>query len=132
MPFQTEFIRHVEEEESFLFPKILRNEACFRYHQLSSEVHKSSVNLYLNLESHRPEAEIQRMNTAIRERLRLQSLQKPAAEMTSKALIQIDEFAARLEAHANLETEILFPMAERLEQELYEGTAPGFSRYIGV
>lgn len=129
--FQADFLRHMAEEEEFLFPKILRNEACFRHPELGPEIHRGSVNLYLKFETHKPEDEFKRMIVSIREKLRLQHLDRPASGIASRAEAGLEAFSARLMAHADLETEILFPRAGRLEQELYEGTAPGLSRYPG-
>jgi hypothetical protein len=56
--FQADFTQHRAEEEEFLFPKIMRNEACFRFPDLGPEVFRGSVNLFLKLETHKPEAEL--------------------------------------------------------------------------
>ncbi|MDB5104915.1 MAG: ric [Fibrobacteres bacterium] len=129
--FREDFLRHIEEEETFLYPKIMRNEACFRHKELKPEAHKGSVNLYLNLETHKPEIELKRMLTSLQEKLRNQVLHQPAAEITAKTLSALESFADRLFAHADLETDVLFPMAAVLEKELYESVIPGFSRLIG-
>ncbi|HKP95762.1 MAG TPA: hemerythrin domain-containing protein [Fibrobacteria bacterium] len=127
--FQADFTRHMAEEEEFLFPKIMRNEACFRYPELGPQVFRGSVNLYLKLETHRPEEEFKHMIISIREKLRNQHMHRPAAELAQRAQAAMDGFAGRLLAHAELETDLLFPRAGRLEQELYENSAPGISRY---
>ena len=129
--FQKEFIKHMEEEETFLFPKIIRNEACFRHPELSPEVYKGSVNLFLKMETYKPELEFKRKIASIREKVRKQMLQVPAAEFSPKTQASLGSFEARLIAHADLETNTLFPRAGRLEQELYESSVPGFSRYPG-
>ena len=46
-------------------------------------------------------------------------------------LERVEALLERLLAHADLETHQLFPRAGRLEQELYENTAPGLSRFPG-
>jgi iron-sulfur cluster repair protein YtfE (RIC family) len=129
--FQVEFLKHMAEEEDFLFPKIMRNEACFRFRNLGPEVYRGSVNLYLKLETHKPEEEFKRMIISIREKLRNQHLNRPAAEMAERTQSALDAFAKRLMSHADLETGILFPRAGRLEQVLYESSVPGLSRYPG-
>jgi len=130
--FQAEFTRHMAEEEEFLFPKIMRNEACFRYPELGPQVFRGSVNLYLKLETHKPEEEFKNMIVSIREKLRTQHMQRPALELAQRAQAAMDGFAERLLAHAALESDVLFPRAGRLEQELYETSAPGISRYSEV
>jgi iron-sulfur cluster repair protein YtfE (RIC family) len=127
--FHADFLKHMAEEEEFLFPKVLRNEACFRHRELGPEIHRGSVNLYLKLETHKPEDEFKRMIVSIREKLRNQHLDRPATDIAKQVETAMDVFAERLMAHADLETEVLFPRAGRLEQELYESAAPGLSRY---
>jgi len=129
--FRGEFLKHMDEEETFLFPKIMRNEACYRYRELGPEVYKGSVNLYLKLEIHKPEVEFKHMITSIREKLRNQLPHRPAAELAEKARAALESFEKRLLAHADLETDVLFPRAGRLEQERYEGSATGLSRFPG-
>lgn len=129
--FEVDFRKHMAEEEEFLFPKILRNEACYRHRELGPEIHRGSVNLYLKLETHKPEDEFKRMIVSIREKLRNQHLGRPASELAVKVQAALDAFSERLLVHADLETQVLFPRAGRLEQELYEGAAPGLSRFPG-
>ena len=129
--FQDDFSLHMAEEEEFLFPKILRNEACFRFPELGPEAFRGSVNLYFRSETHKPEEGFKRMIVSIREKLRNQHLARPTAELAQRAQAAMDRFSERLLAHADLETHRLFPRAGRLEQELYENTAPGLSRFPG-
>jgi regulator of cell morphogenesis and NO signaling len=129
--FEADFRKHMAEEEEFLFPKILRNEACYRHRELGPEIHRGSVNLYLKLETHKPEDEFKRMIVSIREKLRNQHLDRPASEIATRVQAAMDAFSERLLIHADLETQVLFPRAGRLEQELYESAAPGLSRYPG-
>jgi iron-sulfur cluster repair protein YtfE (RIC family) len=129
--FRDEFLKHMDEEETFLFPKIMRNEACFRHPQMGPEIHKGSVNLYLRLENHKPENEFKRMLTSIRDKLRNQMVDESVQALAAKLQSALESFESRLVEHADLETNVLFPLAGRLEQELYEGAAPGVSRYPG-
>lgn len=127
--FETEFTKHMDEEEEFLFPKIMRNEACFRFPELEPEVFRGSVNLYLKFERHKPDEEFKHMIVSIREKLRNQSMHRPTLELAQRAQAAMDGFAERLIAHASLESDVLFPWAGRMEEELYENSAPGISRY---
>ncbi|MEO7425153.1 MAG: hypothetical protein ABI036_08195 [Fibrobacteria bacterium] len=127
--FQTDFSKHMAVEEEFLFPKIMRNEACFRYREHGPEVFRGSVNLYLVFETHKPEEEFKRMIVSIREKLRNQHMHHATAELAERAQAALDGFSERLFAHADLESNVLFPRAGRLEEELFENSAPGISRY---
>jgi iron-sulfur cluster repair protein YtfE (RIC family) len=127
--FEADFEKHMAEEEEFLFPKILRNEACLRHPKLGPEVHRGSVNLYLRFATHKPDEEFKRMIVSIQDKLRNQHVHRPAAELAHQAQAALDAFAKRLLAHADLETNSLFPRAGRQEQQLYAGSAPGVSLY---
>ena len=127
--FQEEFLKHMAEEESFLFPKILHNEACYRFKDLPPEVYKGSVNLFFRHNRHTPEAEFKRMFTSIREKLMNQALQDSTKVMTKQVIDGLESFERRLFHHADLESNVLFPMAGHLEQELYESIVPGLSQF---
>lgn len=129
--FRSDFLKHMAEEEEFLFPKILRNEACYRHPEIGSEVYRGSVNLYLRFKTHKPEEEFKAMIVSIRDKLRNQHMGRPAAALAREAQDAMDAFARRLSLHADLETESLFPRAGRLEQMLYEHAVPGLSRFPG-
>ncbi len=129
--FRADFEKHMTDEEEFLFPKILRNEACFQYPELEPEPFRGSVNLYLKLDRHKPDEAFGRTLDSLRAKLRNRHLHRDTAELAQRVLAALDGFAHRLNAHAALESGILFPRAGRLEQELYEGSAPGMSRFPG-
>lgn len=123
--FQGDFLKHMDEEEEFLYPRILRAEAWGRHRELGPGDFRGSVNLYLKLETHRPEADFKRMILSIQEKLRYQHMRRPAAELASRAQDALDRFALRLAAHADLETHFLFPRAARMEQDLNSPAGPG-------
>ena len=56
----------MDEEEEFLFPKFMRNEACFRFRELSPEAYKESVNIYLATQIPLAEKEFRRNLAEIR------------------------------------------------------------------
>lgn len=127
--FDREFRRHMDEEEDFLFPKIMRNEACFRYRELSPEAYRGSVNLYLAAPNHPVEEDFRRTFACIRDAARGTAAGASLRAHLDRALESLEDFGHRLDAHAKLEEESLFPRAGRLEQELYESVAPGVSTY---
>jgi hemerythrin-like domain-containing protein len=69
------------------------------------------------------------MFTSIREKLMNQALQDSTKVMTKQVIDGLESFERRLFHHADLESSVLFPMAGRLEQELYESIAPGLSQF---
>jgi iron-sulfur cluster repair protein YtfE (RIC family) len=125
--FDREFRRHMEEEEGFLFPKIMRNEACFRYREMSPEIYRGSVNLYLTAQNHPLDEDFRRTLASLRGAARAMPASDSLRTHLDRALEGLQAFGRRLEAHAKLEDESLFPRAGRLEQELYENAAPGVS-----
>jgi iron-sulfur cluster repair protein YtfE (RIC family) len=114
--FRKEFLKHMDEEEAFLFPIILRDEARSRHPGLEVGDFQASANLYLRMETHTPEAEFKRMITSIQEKLRHQLMHRPAAELAAKVQEALDGFAVKLKAHADLEEDVLSPRAVRLKR----------------
>ena len=53
--FRQEFSWHMEEEEEFLYPKILRTEASMRHPDLYPEIFKGSVTMFTKVQIHAPE-----------------------------------------------------------------------------
>ena len=131
LAFEQELLKHMQEEEEFLFPKIMRNEACFRYREMTPEPYRGSVNLFLTLQPHKQEEEIKHMFMGIREKLRNLRVQEGTRALLDKANAALEAFQVALVTHADLETQVLFPVAGRLEQELYENSAPGMFRFPG-
>lgn len=129
--FDHEFRRHMDEEEGFLFPKIMRNEACFRFRELSPEIYRGSVNLYLASQDHPVEEAFRRAFAGIRDAARKMEAGALLRAHLDLALEGLEDFGRRLDAHAALEEESLFPRAGRLEQELYANVAPGVSAFPG-
>lgn len=127
--FDRRFRKHMEEEEEFLFPKIMRNEACFRYRELSPEVYKGSVNLYLSTQTHLAEEEFRRAFDDIRRQARELPVGHGFRAHLAETVAALEDFGSRLESHADLEEKELLPRAGRLEQELYAAEAPGVSVY---
>lgn len=122
--FDRELRRHMDEEEDFLFPKIMRNEACFRYREMSPEVYRGSVNLYLASQDRPVEETFRRTFAGIRDAARKMEASPSLRAHLDRAIADLDDFGRSLDAHADLEEESLFPRAGRLEQELYESVAP--------
>ena len=129
LAFREELLGHIEEEETFLFPKIMRNEACFRFNGLQPEVYKGSVNLYLTTRTRKPEEEFNRTLVDLKDKLRNLRVGEGTADRFNRVMTALDIFDSMLVAHTGMENRYLFPRAGRLEQELYEGILPGISRF---
>jgi iron-sulfur cluster repair protein YtfE (RIC family) len=131
LAYREEFLEHIEEEEIFLFPKMMRNEACFRFKGLQPEVYKGSVNLYLASRRRKPEVDFNRALVDMKDKLRNLRVGEATANRLEKIKVTLENFDSKLASHTGMENQFLFPRAGRQEQELYEGIMPGFSRFPG-
>ncbi len=116
--FRMEFLSHMEEEENYLFPKILRTEASCNHPSLSPEVFTGSISIYPNNLLHSSEAALTEMVSTIvskAENLQVGIDAKIKMEIFIKA---IKAYAEKIRAHAYLESEILFPRAMEMEMAL--------------
>ena len=114
--FEKSFLWHMTEEEDFLFPKILRIEACIRHPGLYPEIFKGTVGSYPLSELHAPEAGFRRMLVDVREKVRVKD---PAAESAARGIeALLETLDSRIAAHARLEIDVLLPRALGLEREL--------------
>jgi hypothetical protein len=108
----------MEEEERFLFPKILRTEACWLHPDLIPEVHIGLNRLLAPVMTDSPEEKLKQMISIILDNIQnqvaLDPISTPAAEIHS----HVQSLRNRLVAHANLETDVLYPRAIRMEKDL--------------
>jgi iron-sulfur cluster repair protein YtfE (RIC family) len=115
--FKIDFLLHMEEEEDFLFPHILRSEACLRYPELSSEAFRGSVSVYGNNMLRMPEAEIKDLARRLDELAR----QFPHGMEPGKAdalATRVRDLLHAISGHADLETGVLMPAAHQIEKGL--------------
>ncbi|MBW8889410.1 MAG: hypothetical protein JF616_16765 [Fibrobacteres bacterium] len=118
--FRQEFSWHMEEEEEFLFPKILRTEASLRHPELYPEVFKGSIGMFSSRQLQEPEHRFHQIVTDLSERLR--GLVSDALHLATakSALSAMQGYEARLKAHVYMECEILFPRALVMEASLLQ------------
>lgn len=121
--FRQEFSWHMEEEEEFLFPKILRTEASLRHPELYPEVFKGSIGMFSSRQLQEPEHRFHQIVTDLSERLR--GLVSDALHLATakNALSALQGYEARLKAHVYMECEILFPRALAMEASLLQRNA---------
>lgn len=116
--FRREFAWHMEEEEEFLFPKILRIEASLRHPDLYPEVFKGSIGMFSAQQLQGPEQLFRDLVSDLSRRLN--GLVSDAVDLATarEALAAMHGYEARLKAHAYLEMELLFPRALAMEASL--------------
>jgi iron-sulfur cluster repair protein YtfE (RIC family) len=122
--FRRDFHYHMEEEEAFLFPKILRTEASLRHPEAYPEVFKGSVSAFTEEMAHFPEEEFTALMEALERSLRASAQTVPPPGPAWEALLaEMSGCAAKLKAHARLESGILFRKAAEMERELRKRNA---------
>lgn len=117
--FAKDFRNHMDDEETNLFPKILRYEACMRDNRVHPEFHKGSVQAYMAIRLSQDSRAVMRgfdgLLASIREHIALHPDSFAARELEELAV----RLRARVEAHRELEANALFPSARALEKNLY-------------
>jgi regulator of cell morphogenesis and NO signaling len=118
--FRREFGWHMEEEEEFLFPKILRIEASIRHPELYPEVFKGSIGMFSPRQIQGPEQLFRELVSDLSRRLN--GLVSDAVDLVTaqEAMAALHGYEARLKAHAFLELELLFPRALAMEASLLQ------------
>ena len=116
--FRQEFTWHMQEEEEFLFPKILRTEASLRHPDLYPEIFKGSIAMVPAHQLHAPESLFHELLAGLFLRLR-DLATDPLSRVTAREVIgSLQGYEARLKAHTYLESEILFPRALAMEASI--------------
>ncbi len=121
--FRQEFSWHMEEEEEFLYPKILRTEASMRHPDLYPEIFKGSVTMFTKVQIHAPEDSFHALVASIFVRLKNAVSDISQIPLIQETLGGIQSFEARLRAHTYVESEILFPRATAMETLLLQRAA---------
>lgn len=127
--FKIDFYLHMEEEEAFLFPKVLKTEASLFHPEMTPESFKGSVSVYSGTMLHTPEFELKEMVSHLRRKTG-----RGGAEVRSFPLLGIIDglmvdLEAKLAHHAKLETEVLLPRTLEMEADLNRRNHPEASLY---
>lgn len=115
--FKIDFLLHMEEEESFLYPHILRAEACLRHPELSSEIFRGSASIYGETMLRTPEAEIKNLAKRLQAAAGLAAAGAEPGKAEAVAT-RVRELARTLVGHADLESCVLMPAALLIEKGL--------------
>ncbi len=126
--FVQQFILLLGSEEDFLFPKILRNEACLTDAKVHPEFHRGSLHIYLATKNSNQEftnpAPLRSLLEKTQEHLAHDSQSFYAQNLFDSLL----GFQVRLGEYRRLEQEILHVRALKTERELYNRSIRGDSR----
>lgn len=137
-PFQSEFqawVRefqvHVEQEEGFLFPKVLRYEACLRDRNVHPEFHRGSVQSYMAAREARDGRRFYLTCDALSRRIQAHADAHPDSAAAADLASLAARLNAKLAAHLDLENKILYVAARDLERSLYNRSIDGDPTVVG-
>lgn len=129
--FSAAFAVHIREEEESLFERVLRYHSCLLPGGPDPDLEGGSVRVYgavrLLAHGHRDLELTRTFLEKVAPILPGESSALSALEVRVRPLLE--EFQERLIAHANLEAEVLFPMAMAMEKALYDRLIQGEGRH---
>lgn len=117
--FTRELQSHVEEEEGYLFPKILRYEACLRDSRVHPEFHRGSIQSYMAIRLNQEEKRLYGACDALADRIRAHAAAHVDSFTATELLDLLGRMREKLNDHGDLENRILFPVAREMERNLY-------------
>jgi iron-sulfur cluster repair protein YtfE (RIC family) len=116
--FRRNFSWHMEEEEEFIYPKILRTEANIRHPDLYPEVFKGTLRMFSQIQLHDPEENFHGLVSGLSIRLRGRMSDASQLPAIKKTLAAMQSLEARMRAHTYVESDILFHRALAMEESL--------------
>ncbi len=126
--FEEDLLWHMDEEERFLFPEILRTEACYIHPDLMPDIRVGLARFLAPIQMESPEEKLKHMIAIVLDNIRERITLEPNSSLTSEAYFLVEELKTKLVAHADLESKVLFPRAIRLEKDLLARIARDESR----
>jgi iron-sulfur cluster repair protein YtfE (RIC family) len=116
--FRRDFSWHMQEEEEFFFPKILRTEASLHHPDLYPEIFKGSLTIYPKSILRAHEETFSEIIRDLTGKLKGMVFEMHQLPMVKSILTSLQGHDAGLKAHAILETEVLFPLGAEMERKL--------------
>jgi iron-sulfur cluster repair protein YtfE (RIC family) len=131
-PFQRDFqawVRdfqaHIEQEEGFLFPRVLRYEACLRDRNVHPEFHRGSIQSFMATREAQVGRQFYKTCETFAHRLVAHAAAHPASPAAEELAETASRLSAKLAAHFDLETKVLYVAARDLERSLYNMSIDG-------
>ena len=127
--FSSALQEHINEEENFLFPKIIHYDYCYRNQKDHADFLGGSVNVYVALKMLGKETEqMAAIRRFLSEMLFSKAVLHGEDPLDDQLTKQLKDFHEKLIAHSSLESEVLFPMAKAVEKAMMDNQiAGGFS-----
>jgi hypothetical protein len=131
-PFQRDFqalVRdfqaHIDQEEGYLFPRVLRYEACLRDRNVHPEFHRGSVQSFMATREAQAGRLFHQACGLFARRLAAHADAHPASPAAGELAETAARLDAKLAAHFELETKTLYVAARELERSLYNMSIDG-------
>jgi iron-sulfur cluster repair protein YtfE (RIC family) len=120
-----EYEAHVDQEEGYLFPKVLRYEACLRDRNVHPEFHRGSIQSFMATREAQAGRRIHLTCEIFAHRLEAHAAAHPASPAASDLAGIAARLSAKLNAHFDLEAKTLYVAARELERSLYNKSIDG-------
>lgn len=117
--FVKDFQAHLDEEESYLYPRILRYEACLKDNRVHPEFHRGSLQSHVSTRSSQESIRLLSICAGLAERAGRHAEQEPAFFAGLELQSLLEGFRDRLAAHVELKAKILYTAAREMEKNLY-------------
>jgi regulator of cell morphogenesis and NO signaling len=126
--FSASLIEHMQEEEIFLFPKILQYDYCLRHNGHHPDFSGGTVNVFVALRMLGNEKQqLAGVGRFLNEVLFSRAAGDRPDSLESRLEPLLEEFQTRLLTHSGIETNILFPMAKAVEKAMMDKWISGDS-----
>lgn len=122
---------HVDEEESILFPKILRYEACLRDNRVHPEFHRGSIQSYMAIRLDQEEKRLCQACDLLTGKIRRHAETHSGSFTAGELLAMLGRMREKLDDHGDLEAKVLFPTAREMEKSLYNMSINGVLTGMG-
>jgi iron-sulfur cluster repair protein YtfE (RIC family) len=120
-----EFQSHIEQEEGYLFPKVLRYEACLKDRNVHPEFHHGSIQTYMATREVQEGRQFYGDCALLADRMRAHEQAYPGS-IAARELVELTErLRDKLNAHYELESKTLYTAARDLERSLYNKSIDG-------
>lgn len=119
------FQAHIDQEEGFLFPRVLRYEACLRDRNVHPEFHRGSVQSYMATQEAREGRRFYEVCGTLSARLQAHAAAHPESPAAAELAVLAARLSAKLDIHFGLESKVLYAAARELERSLYNKSIDG-------
>lgn len=116
---------HVDQEETILFPKVLRYEACLRDRNVHPEFHRGSIQSYMATREAREGNQLYLDCETLAARLTAHEAANPSSPAAGELADLCRSLSGKMNAHRDLEARTLYTAARDLERSLYNKSIDG-------